>query len=373
MKISVIIPCYNQSHFLPDVLQSLQAQDYTDWEGIVVNDGSTDDTELLARSFAAADHRIQVITKSNGGLSSARNAGLLAATGSLLHFLDADDCVLPGCYRYVVAAAQEHRDIFLIKTGYRYCYGSERKILHTSIPQQEKHLLPGILEGNAGPVHSLFIRTQAAKAAGMFDESLKSAEDWDFWMRVAKSGHGDLHVIQKPFVDYRIVDESMSRNAFVMYEALKTVLLRAPYKDDRIKTVSQLNKVYSIDTAASLKRILLMCLGVSVMQGKMNASVQLMLQEQEREQLQFRVADFGVMCSYLSFRYRYDDAFTQFLLQEIRPRFDEFFTALGYSVSYKNRILSEVFRKHLQVNRHRKFGLVAPLLNRLAELQQRYL
>ncbi|HMQ08617.1 MAG TPA: glycosyltransferase family A protein [Saprospiraceae bacterium] len=372
-KISVIIPCYNQAHYLPDALYSLQEQDYTDWEAIVVNDGSTDDTENVARSFAEDDHRIQVISKSNGGLSSARNAGMLAATGSILQFLDADDCILPDCYQHVVTAAQKHRDSCLIQTGYRYCYGAERTILHTSIPQQENQLLPGILEGNAGPVHSMFIRTQAAKAAGLFDESLKSAEDWDFWMRVAKSGHGDLHVIQMPLVDYRIVDESMSRNAFAMYEALKTVLLRAPSKDNRICADSPLNKAYSIDTASSLKRILLMCLGVSVMQGKIEPSVQLMKQEQQQQQLQFQGSDFAMMCSYLSFRYRYDPAFTQFVLEQLRPRFHHFFSALGYSASFSNRLLAVVFQKHLQVNRHRKFGFMAPVLNRMANLKYKYL
>ena len=89
--ISVIVPCYNQSHFLDETLNSILNQSYTNWECIIVNDGSPDDTENIAIKWINNDCRFQYIVKENGGLSSARNKGLEIAKGDFIQFLDSDD------------------------------------------------------------------------------------------------------------------------------------------------------------------------------------------------------------------------------------------------------------------------------------------
>ncbi len=91
MKLSVIIPVYNISAYLEECVQSVLRQTYVDYEIILVDDGSTDGSSLLCDEFSAHDARIRVIHKENGGLSDARNAGLLAAQGEYIHFLDGDD------------------------------------------------------------------------------------------------------------------------------------------------------------------------------------------------------------------------------------------------------------------------------------------
>ena len=89
--ISVIVPCYNQANFLDETLNSILNQSYTNWECIIVNDGSPDDTENVAQKWTNKDHRFQHISKENGGLSSARNSGLEVAKGDFIQFLDSDD------------------------------------------------------------------------------------------------------------------------------------------------------------------------------------------------------------------------------------------------------------------------------------------
>ena len=91
--VSVIIPCYNQAQYLPDALGSVLAQTYPHWECIVVNDGSPDNTEEVAQQWCEKDNRFRYLHKQNGGLSSARNAGLDAAKGDYIQFLDADDAI----------------------------------------------------------------------------------------------------------------------------------------------------------------------------------------------------------------------------------------------------------------------------------------
>ena len=89
--ISIIVPCYNQAQFLSEALQSLLEQTYTNWECIIVNDGSPDHTEEVAQEWLKKDERFKYIKKENGGLSSARNAGIEIAKGDFILPLDADD------------------------------------------------------------------------------------------------------------------------------------------------------------------------------------------------------------------------------------------------------------------------------------------
>lgn len=87
--ISIIIPCYNHAHYLPFAVQSVLAQTCAQWEAIVVDDGSTDDTRTVAARFS--DPRVRYHYQENQGLSAARNAGIRIARGDYLAFLDADD------------------------------------------------------------------------------------------------------------------------------------------------------------------------------------------------------------------------------------------------------------------------------------------
>ena len=89
--ISVIVPCYNQAQYLDECLQSVLDQTYTDWECIIVNDGSPDHTEEIAKKWVEKDTRFIYLFKENGGLSSARNAGIEIAKGEWIQFLDCDD------------------------------------------------------------------------------------------------------------------------------------------------------------------------------------------------------------------------------------------------------------------------------------------
>lgn len=105
--VSIVIPAYNASRFLGCAVESvLRQKDFNDWELIIVDDGSTDDTPALARRYAEADRRVRFISKPNGGQSTARNAGLLLAQGKYLCFIDADDLISPDFLRSTVDEAE---------------------------------------------------------------------------------------------------------------------------------------------------------------------------------------------------------------------------------------------------------------------------
>ncbi|MEJ0030732.1 MAG: glycosyltransferase family A protein [Bacteroidota bacterium] len=122
--VSIIVPCYNQAEFLADVLNSVISQTYSDWECIVVDDGSPDNTTEVAAQFTSRDQRISVVTKKNGGLSDARNFGILRSKGKYILPLDADDRIGPDYLKLAVEALEKDPSLRVVyprlNTSVRY-------------------------------------------------------------------------------------------------------------------------------------------------------------------------------------------------------------------------------------------------------------
>ena len=213
-QVSIVIPCFRHGRLLGQAVDSALAQTHRFIEVIVVNDGSEDETEDVARSFG---DRIQYVTKDNGGLSSARNAGIGLATGQYLLFLDADDLLHPEAAERLVAAAGNSGDRMAMM-GVR-CFAAEhdRTSGPVMIPAFHGLLAPEIFVHNH-PVHGILCPRAAIVAAGGFDESLQAVEDWDLWIRLALRG---IDVVSIPWCGafYRQVAGSMSSDRSGMARA----------------------------------------------------------------------------------------------------------------------------------------------------------
>jgi glycosyltransferase involved in cell wall biosynthesis len=205
-QVSIIIPCYNYARFLPDALASVLAQTFTDWELIVVDDGSTDATLATARQLMAQhpDRRIQVFQQPNSGPAAARNTGAARANGTYLLFLDADDMLAPTLLERTVAILCEQPAVGFVYTGMRL-FGQDRH----EWPSAAFDLRRLALDNYVLP-HAL-VRRAAWEQVGGFDpaRSLWGFEDWDFWLRVATSGWRGWH-IDVPLVFYRRHGHSLS-------------------------------------------------------------------------------------------------------------------------------------------------------------------
>lgn len=129
-QISVIVPVYKVEQYLNRCVDSILNQTYTDLEIILVDDGSPDNCPAICDDYAAQDARVKVIHKKNGGLSSARNAGLDAAHGDYIAFVDSDDWVDPEMYEALIKLAEEH-DADIVQSEYRFYrpWKTENKIL----------------------------------------------------------------------------------------------------------------------------------------------------------------------------------------------------------------------------------------------------
>ncbi len=359
--ISIIIPCYNQAHFLAECVESVMSQDYADWELIIVNDGSTDNTLKLALEFAKKDKRINVIDKENGGLSSARNAGIKQIKGNYIHFLDSDDFVLDGFYSSMFKAFSLSPDATVLVCGYRY-YDPNRGYFQIVEGQEKEYTIDDFITGNIAPPAAFCVRSEIMRVIGTFDEKLKSAEDWDFWLRVLKA-NGKIKGIENSQVAYRYSKDSMSRNAFRMYDALKTVAQRAIKKDDRILKEFAQNRDYDFDSKPIIKNALLQCLGVSLMQGEVKESSDLFRKEVEQYSFTFQAQNFAIMCSYLSFRYWYSNTDLKRVFKEIYPFFNAFFESNSITGLSKKVILSEIFKRHQKQYNVQRFGVFGRILN----------
>lgn len=206
--ISIVIPCFNHGNTLTRCINSVLEQDSSPYEVIVVDDGSTDQTRAIAASLG---DKIRYVFQTNQGLSSARNAGLLAAKGDWILFLDADDALGPG-------TLNAYRDCFVREPADLY-YGTFQNLdcngelinQVDAIPFTELPL-NRLLRGNSMAVHSVLVRKEAVMDAGGFDCSLASHEDWYLWLRLAEKGYRFQPTPNALALYYRGNPESMSRN-----------------------------------------------------------------------------------------------------------------------------------------------------------------
>lgn len=178
------MPCYNAVDHLTASVGSVLAQTFSDWELIAVDDGSNDAT--LAWLQAQTDARIHPIAQSNQGVSAARNAGLAAARGRHVAFLDADDTWAERFLEKMHAALQRHPDAVLAYCGWQNLGLSGGRGEPFVPPDYETPDKAKVLFAACRwPIHAALVRREAVLAANGFDPALKNAEDYALWLRVA--------------------------------------------------------------------------------------------------------------------------------------------------------------------------------------------
>ena len=222
--ISVVIPVYNGEKTIAETIESVLNQSFSDFELIVINDGSQDSTlDILA---SIQDPRIKIFSYPNAGLSASRNRGISQASGEFIAFLDADDLWTPDKLEAQLTALQENPNAavayswtdFIDETGQFLADGSHRT---ANGDVYADLLLFNVLQNGSNPL----IRMQALINIGNFDESLLASEDWDMYLRLAARYH--FICVSFPQILYRLSTNSMSSNASRVEAASLRVLERA--------------------------------------------------------------------------------------------------------------------------------------------------
>lgn len=216
--VSIIVPCFNQGHFLDETLSSVYEQSHGNWECLIVNDGSTDITEAIALNWSKKDARFVYLKKENGGLSSARNHGLDKAKGDYIQFLDSDDLLhkdkLAESLALVKGVENEiaitNFDTFKKKPtelSGAYCE------LGMHVFSYDKIFLDWDFEFTI-PIHCALFSSNLFNGL-RFSEQLKAKEDWLMWVMVFQK-KPSVSFIDRPYALYRRSGNSMSDNTVLM-------------------------------------------------------------------------------------------------------------------------------------------------------------
>lgn len=235
--VTVVIPCFNYGRYLARTLKSVAAQTYTDWECIIVDDGSTDETPLVATEWVESDPRFIYLRQDNAGLAAARNAGLYRASGEYIQFLDADDLIhpyklsrqtalltaLPECSHVYSGFHYFHESTGTSEAGLSYQPYNTKSLLHRLIFDWEY--------GFTIPIHALLFRkNHLAKVEG-FAAGMPTHEDIDLYLRLAMMGTDFIHH-PEDFAEYLLHPTSMTRNYTHMQQgylmALGNAMAHAP-------------------------------------------------------------------------------------------------------------------------------------------------
>jgi glycosyltransferase involved in cell wall biosynthesis len=191
----------------------------------------------VAMEFCLADTRFTYYYQANRGLSGARNRGMKMAKGEYLNFLDSDDSLDRQMLRWMVTEMIRGAGCAMAFCGYRGCKNDLKSVVKEGLPGsnfERGSFFLQLCKGNILPVHAALVRRDILGQIGEFDESLKSCEDWDFWLRLGRVSN-KIVVVKRLLVVYRMSMNSMTRNVGTFFESGIAVLNRSVREDKRVK------------------------------------------------------------------------------------------------------------------------------------------
>lgn len=202
-KVSIIVPCFNQAEFLSETLDSVLAQVYSNWECIIVNDGSLDNTEEIAQHYLKKDSRFSYVSKENEGPAIARNSGIAKSNGEYILPLDSDDLIAP---TYIKKAID--RFTLYPETKLVYCKADLFGVLN-EVWELDDYEYDRFIWKNCIFCSALYKRIDYDKTNGYNPNMINGLEDWDFWLQLLDKD-SSVYCINEILFHYRIKSKSRS-------------------------------------------------------------------------------------------------------------------------------------------------------------------
>jgi glycosyltransferase involved in cell wall biosynthesis len=217
--VSVIIPCHNQAHFLSEAIESVLSQTYPHFEIVVVDDGSTDNTQEVASSYPG----VRCVRQENQGLAAARNTGIRRSRGEYLVFLDADDRLLPDALEAGLSALKDHPECAFVAGRYRYIAFDGSPLLTPQPPRpQGDHYLALLGRDYIAVPAVVMYRRPVFEYVTRFDPSVSPADDYDLYLRIAREF--PIHCHEKVVAEYRQKDAKPLNNPELALISILSVL-----------------------------------------------------------------------------------------------------------------------------------------------------
>ncbi|BAY84269.1 glycosyltransferase involved in cell wall biogenesis [Calothrix parasitica NIES-267] len=230
-KVSVIVPAYNVSKYIPEALASLEKQTFSDFEVLVVDDGSTDDTAAVVQKFCQRDTRFHLLQKPNGGLSSARNYGIRHARGEYIALLDGDDIYHRDKIATHIARLYDKPDVGVVYSASQTIRddGKPTFISLSGKPVHSNPLLALLCKNFVGHGSNAVFRRCLIDEVGGFDENLRSWEDVDLWLRIAAMQKWRFFREKRVLCYYRVRPSGLSFNLVQMRNS-GTIVIETAYQ-----------------------------------------------------------------------------------------------------------------------------------------------
>lgn len=233
--ISIIIPCFNQSAFLGETLQSVLIQTYSNWECLIIDDGSTDNSAEVAKKWVGNDQRFKYFFKNNSGVSAARNFGLKNAKGDYIQFLDSDDFL----YKEKLSLSMQiiiEKKLDIVCTNYKMCTDLKGKPDQpfSQLNNFEFNLNNIMIYWNDGftiPIHCFLFKSKLFNDI-QFPEGLSAQEDWATWIQIYKN-KPTTFFLDETLVLYRINPFGRTNTFGFFEETLQVINYLKPKLSDR--------------------------------------------------------------------------------------------------------------------------------------------
>lgn len=235
-QVSVIIPAYNIRDYIESALLSLKRQSLREFEAIVVDDGSTDDTALVVEKFIARDSRFRLLQKPNGGLSSARNYGIRHSSAEYIALLDGDDAYYPDKLANHVACLNSNSSVGVVYSASKIIRDSGRKTLITMSgkPVCSEPVIALLCKNFVGHGSNAVFRREIFDEVGGFDEELRSNEDVDFWLKVAITRRWEFYREPRVLCFYRLRPSGLSYNVAQMQDSANKMIAAAYHRSPEL-------------------------------------------------------------------------------------------------------------------------------------------
>lgn len=209
-NVSVILTCYNGARWIARAIESILAQSYEDFELVIIDDGSTDNSKEVVASYLC-DKRVHYIYQENRGFSAAVNRGIKESSGSLIGFIGQDDLWMPNKLELQMKYLNEHKNVDLVHSNHCFINSEERiiEVRDVKIPNfaSRKKVVEELFLNNFIGFETVLIKRKCFDEVGFFDEHMVGFSDHDMWLRVAGShniGYLNLSLVKKRQHEFRL-------------------------------------------------------------------------------------------------------------------------------------------------------------------------
>ena len=224
---TVVMPAYNAGAYLSQTIESVLSQTFTDFDLIVIDDGSTDDTGVIAAKYQKLDSRVKLLRQSNQGVSATRNKGINYSNSKYIAFIDADDKWFPDNLKLHLEHLEKNPDLGISYAKVEFLNPDGKhtgKIARGRLTKlQPQHFL---YENPTMTVSNIVVRKQVFEEVGCFDCSMSYSEDMNFLFRVACS-HWRIEGLDKVLLGYRTTQGGLSSQLYKMEEGWETLINKA--------------------------------------------------------------------------------------------------------------------------------------------------